>query len=76
MGIVKREELWVTSKLAPVWMNPSKISKIVQRQYDTLNIGPIDLYLIDSPWAHEFASPEEEKQFGVKSGISIFLDTF
>ena len=68
-GIVKRDELWVTSKLASVWMDPSKIAKAVQYQYDTLNIGPIDLYLIHCPWAHEFASPEEEQQFGIKLGI-------
>ena len=75
-GIVKRDEIWVTSKLAAVWMDPSKIAKAVQYQYDTLNIGPIDLYLIDCPWAHEFASPEEEQQFGVKFGIRIFKMIF
>ena len=75
-GIVKRDEIWVTSKLSSVWMDPSKIAKAVQHQYDTLNIGPIDLYLIDCPWAHEFASPEEEQHFGVKLGISFFQDNF
>ena len=31
-GIVTREEMWVTSKLASVWMDPAKIGKVIQVQ--------------------------------------------
>jgi len=65
-GVVKREEMWITSKLASVWMDPAKIGKVVQHQHDTLGVGAIDLYLIHCPWGHEFITPEEETAFGIR----------
>lgn len=49
-GVVKREELFITSKLMPTDMHAPKVQPAVRKSVDALGCGPIDLYLIHWPF--------------------------
>ncbi|XP_058835735.1 1,5-anhydro-D-fructose reductase-like [Topomyia yanbarensis] len=57
-GVVKREDLFVTTKLWNTFHHPDHVAKVFQRSFDMLNIGYIDLYLMHSPMGLQFQGYE------------------
>ncbi|XP_058462865.1 1,5-anhydro-D-fructose reductase-like [Malaya genurostris] len=57
-GIVKREDLFVTSKLWNTFHDPNYVAEAFQRSFDMLNIDYIDLYLMHSPMGLQFQGYE------------------
>ena len=49
-GIVTRDKIFVTTKLADHHKHPGFPAQAVQKQLQALNLDYIDLYLIHSPW--------------------------
>lgn len=48
-GVIKREDIFITTKLWSTFHEPDQVEKAFQRQFDNLNLGYIDLYLIHNP---------------------------
>ncbi|KAL9702151.1 hypothetical protein quinque_005669 [Culex quinquefasciatus] len=57
-GVVKREDLFVTSKLWNTFHRPEHVAAAFQRSFDMLDIGYIDLYLMHSPMGLQFQGYE------------------
>ncbi|XP_055320009.1 1,5-anhydro-D-fructose reductase-like [Sitodiplosis mosellana] len=48
-GVIKREDIFITTKLWSTFHEPEQVEKAFQRSFDNLNLGYIDLYLIHYP---------------------------
>jgi len=57
-GLVKREDLFITSKLWNSQHEPSVVKKTCQRQLELWGLDYFDLYLIHFPVALEYVEPE------------------
>ncbi|XP_055604095.1 1,5-anhydro-D-fructose reductase-like [Uranotaenia lowii] len=57
-GVVKREDLFVTTKLWNTYHYPDNVAEAFQRSFDMLDIGYIDLYLMHSPMGLQFQGYE------------------
>jgi len=58
-GIVKREDLWITSKLWNTYHEPENVAKAFQKSLADLNLNYIDLYLIHFPISMKFVPIEK-----------------
>ena len=58
-GIVKREQLWVTSKLWNTYHSPEHVKLACQKSLKDLNLDYLDLYLIHFPISLKFVPFEE-----------------
>ncbi|KAI1841406.1 hypothetical protein JX266_012417 [Neoarthrinium moseri] len=56
-GLVKREELFIVSKLWPTFNDPEQVTPVVKRQLADWQIDYFDLYLIHFPGALKFVDP-------------------
>ncbi|XP_058831681.1 1,5-anhydro-D-fructose reductase-like [Topomyia yanbarensis] len=59
-GVIKREDMFVTTKLWNGYHDPEKIAEAFNRSLANLDIGYIDLYLMHSPMSYKFVSWEPE----------------
>jgi len=57
-GIVKREDLFITSKLWNSFHDPDQVEPIVRKQLSDWGIDYFDLYLIHFPVAIKYVAPE------------------
>lgn len=64
-GVVKRDEMWITSKLWNDKHHPDHIVEAVKGTLNDLQLEYLDLYLIHWPVAHQYgvARPETAEQF-------------
>ncbi|XP_031616542.1 1,5-anhydro-D-fructose reductase-like [Contarinia nasturtii] len=51
-GVIKREDIFVTTKLWSTFHEPDQVEKAFQRSFDNLNLDYIDLYLMHYPVAY------------------------
>ncbi|KAH8682301.1 NADP-dependent oxidoreductase domain-containing protein [Xylariales sp. PMI_506] len=56
-GLVKREELFLVSKLWPTFNDPEQVTPIVKKQLADWQIDYFDLYLIHFPGALKYVDP-------------------
>ncbi|XP_055604098.1 1,5-anhydro-D-fructose reductase-like [Uranotaenia lowii] len=76
-GVIRREDVFVTTKLLNSHHNPAHVEEAFQRSYDKLNIGYIDLYLMHSPFNFEFQSWEpQDLDANPKLASVDFVDTW
>ncbi|XP_053687809.1 1,5-anhydro-D-fructose reductase-like [Sabethes cyaneus] len=59
-GVIKREDIFVTTKLWNGFHDPDKVEEAFNRSLANLNIDYIDLYLMHSPMGHKFVAWEPE----------------
>ncbi|XP_031640437.1 1,5-anhydro-D-fructose reductase-like [Contarinia nasturtii] len=50
-GVIKREDIFVTTKLSSTFHEPDSVAKAFEKSLDNLNITYIDLYLMHTPMA-------------------------
>lgn len=65
-GIVKRSDLFITSKIWPTFHEPEHVEPIVRRQLSDWGLDYFDLYLIHFPVALAYVDPEERYPPGWK----------
>ncbi|KAH6724802.1 NAD(P)H-dependent D-xylose reductase [Leptodontidium sp. MPI-SDFR-AT-0119] len=58
-GLVKREEVFVTTKLWNTYHKKERVEEMGKLQCETWGLGHIDLYLIHFPVAQEYIEPEK-----------------
>jgi D-xylose reductase len=56
-GLVKREDLFIVSKLWPTFNDPEQVEHVVRRQLADWGIDYFDLYLIHFPGALKYVDP-------------------
>jgi len=64
-NIVKREDLFITSKLRSQYMQPSGIAEELRQTLDELQLSYLDLYLIHQPVASTKDGKAPERGFGM-----------
>jgi len=52
-GVIKREDIFITTKLWSTFHEPEQAEKAFQRSFDNLNLGYIDLFLMHTPVAYK-----------------------
>ncbi|XP_031635516.1 aldo-keto reductase family 1 member B1-like, partial [Contarinia nasturtii] len=52
-GVIKREDIFITTKLWSIFHEPDQVEKAFQKSIDNLNLTYIDLYLMHSPVSYE-----------------------
>lgn len=58
-GLVRREDVWVTSKLWNTFHDPKHVRGACERSLRDLRLDELDLYLVHFPIALAYVSPEE-----------------
>ncbi|KAK8061459.1 NAD(P)H-dependent D-xylose reductase-like protein [Apiospora phragmitis] len=56
-GLVKREELFIVSKLWPTFQDPEQVAPVVKKQLADWQVDYFDLYLMHFPGALKFVDP-------------------
>lgn len=51
-GVIKRKDIFITSKLWNTFHDPADVPRAFQKSLDDLNLGYIDLYLVHNPMAY------------------------
>jgi len=51
-GVIKREDIFITSKLWQTFHDPKRVPQVFQRTFDNLNLTYIDLCLLHWPMAY------------------------
>lgn len=67
-GLVKREELFVVSKLWNSFHDPKNVKKALQRTLDDMKLEYLDLFYIHFPIAQKFVPFEEKYPPGLYTG--------
>ncbi|XP_053680716.1 1,5-anhydro-D-fructose reductase-like [Anopheles nili] len=57
-GVIRREDIFVTTKLWNTFHDPQHVEEAFRRSFDMLDIGYIDLFLMHSPMGQQFAGYE------------------
>ncbi|XP_058119418.1 1,5-anhydro-D-fructose reductase-like [Anopheles ziemanni] len=57
-GVIRREDLFVTTKLGNTFHDPQHVEEAFRRSFEMLNIGYIDLYLMHTPMGLQFTGFE------------------
>lgn len=52
-GVIKREDIFVTTKLWSTFHQPNQVARAFQKSLDNLNIDYIDLYLMHAPLSYQ-----------------------
>nr|XP_020010905.1 aldo-keto reductase family 1 member C1 homolog isoform X3 [Castor canadensis] len=68
-GTVKREDIFVTSKLWPTFSHPDLVKTCLQRSLENLHLDYVDLYLIHYPLAMK--AMEKCKDAGLAKSIGV-----
>jgi len=55
-GVIKREDIFITTKLWSTFHKPEQVEKAFRRSFDNLNLDYIDLFLIHSPTSYKVVS--------------------
>lgn len=58
---MKREELFVLTKLWNSYHEPPYVEVACRKSLDNLNLGPLDMYMLHWPIAHEYVSMEQKR---------------
>ncbi|XP_065086965.1 aldo-keto reductase family 1 member B1-like [Ochlerotatus camptorhynchus] len=74
-GVIKREDMFVTSKLWNTFHDPKHVEEAFNRSLANLDIGYIDLYLMHSPMSYEFVAWEPEESVTKLTEID-YMDTW
>lgn len=80
-GVVKREDLFITSKLWNIFHDPNHVRDAVQKSLDRLKLDYLDLYLIHWPMGYAFLDngenlfPKNEKDEWIYSEVD-YVDTW
>ncbi|CAL8137512.1 unnamed protein product [Orchesella dallaii] len=69
-GKLKREDLFIVTKLPPVGMTPEKVSLFLKKSLESLQLTYLDLYLVHVPFGLQFV--DEETRFPMKDGKAMF----
>nr|CAH7752802.1 unnamed protein product [Callosobruchus chinensis] len=77
-GTVKREDLWVTSKLWNAFHRPDLVEKALKESLKNLQLDYLDLYLIHWPVAYKYVDTWKALEECVRKGLtkSIGLSNF
>jgi len=77
-GKIKREDIFITSKLWNIFHEPDQVEKAFQRSFDDLNLDYIDLYLIHFPVAFQRVLLNGKNEFNLypvdKDGKTLNAD--
>ncbi|XP_001648460.2 1,5-anhydro-D-fructose reductase [Aedes aegypti] len=74
-GVIKREDVFVTSKLWNTFHHADHVAEAFQRSFDMINLEYIDLYLMHSPMGLEFQGYEySNMQPKDSDGNALFSD--
>lgn len=74
-GVVKRDELFITTKLAPIHQDPSFVEHSCRLSLRRLSLEYIDLYLIHSPWGLVYSGDNDIGKGKEASNVD-YLDTW
>lgn len=74
-GTVKREELFITTKLASIHQDPELVHHSCRLSLNRLDLDYIDLYLIHSPWGLEYTGDNDLGKDKKASNVD-YLDTW
>ncbi|XP_055625147.1 1,5-anhydro-D-fructose reductase-like [Toxorhynchites rutilus septentrionalis] len=74
-GVVKREDLFVTTKLGNPFHHPDHVAEAFKRSFDMLHVDYVDLYLMHSPMGLQFQGYEYTDMNPTDSdGNALFSD--
>lgn len=74
-GIIKRQDLFITTKLAPIHQDPSLVERSCRISLQRLGLEYIDLYLIHTPWGLEYTGDNDIEKNKAASNVD-YLDTW
>jgi len=58
-GKIKREELFIVTKLPPIGMYPNKVEYFIEKSLKALQLDYLDLYLIHNPIGIQYVNDQE-----------------
>lgn len=70
-GLVTREELWITSKLAPTQMEPALVLPALQKSIADLGVGYLDHYITHWPYAVDPANTASPAPDAARLGYDL-----
>lgn len=65
-GKIRREELFVVTKLPPIGMSPGLVSHFLKKSLENLQLSYVDLYLVHMPFGLQYV--DDKTLFPVKDG--------
>lgn len=74
-GVVDRDELFITTKLAPIHQDPKLVEHSCRLSLRRLSLDYIDLFLIHSPWGLEYTGDNDIEKGKQASNVD-YLDTW
>ncbi|MXV38508.1 aldo/keto reductase [Flavobacteriaceae bacterium Ap0902] len=72
-GLVKREDLWITSKLWNNSHNKEEVEPAIRRTLENLQLNYLDLYLVHWPIAYknDFENPQHRDEYYTPGEVSL-----